>query len=130
MVLRRFCTGLVACVLVVPQAGYAQFGGLSFGSKKKAATETTTSTGCTEQKKKSSGAAMFGRALGSIGGSMVRRGTGFTRFIPVQAFANMLSDAIACRLDEKEQKKAADATTEAVRGEKVGNSVACKSETR
>ncbi|MDP8913254.1 MAG: hypothetical protein M3N39_06735 [Pseudomonadota bacterium] len=52
-----------------------------------------------------------------------------TSFIPTNSFATMLTDAIACKLDAQEQKQAADATTEAVRGG-VGTTSSWTSATR
>ncbi|HEY9553810.1 hypothetical protein [Allosphingosinicella sp.] len=62
------------------------------------------------------------RALGSTG-------TSIAGYVPVQEFATVLTDAIACRLDAQEQKQAADATTEAVRGG-VGTTSSWTSTTR
>ncbi len=128
--LREVISGLAVACLIAPQAGMAQFG-FSFGGKKKnAETATTTSDGCTQGKKKSTGSSIFGQVLGNVGGNMLGRAGGLARFVPVSMFSSVLSNAIACRLDDKEQKKAADATVEAVRGEKVGTSSAWSSETR
>jgi surface antigen len=65
-------------------------------------------------------------------GGLANRALGrapFSDFIPTNAFATMLTDAIACKLDQKEQKQAAEATTQAVRGG-VGTTSSWTSETR
>ena len=127
---RGLISGLAIICLIAPQAGMAQFG-FSLGGKKKTESSTTaTSDGCSQGKKKSAGSSIFGQVLGNVGGNMLGRAGGLARFVPVSAFSNVISNAIACRLDEKEQQKAADATVVAVRGEKVGASSAWSSETR
>jgi surface antigen len=117
----------------------AQFGGLGISLKKKPAATPSTdpasttatsakSTGCDTPKKKKS-SALLGQVMGNVGGNVLGR-TGISRFVPVSAFSSLISDAIACRLDEKEQKQAANATTEVTRGEKVGKTVEWTSDTR
>jgi predicted lipid-binding transport protein (Tim44 family) len=70
---------------------------------------------CDQKKKR--GSSMFGSMLGGIAsGALGGRLGGVASFIPFNTVATMLTDAIACRLDEKEQKQAASATDEAVRG--------------
>lgn len=97
----------------------AQFGGLNLGSltRKSATTEQTTSNGCPEGKKQSVGASI----LGSMAGSAASRvGGKFASFVPLPEFATLLTGAIACKLDSKEQKQAADATLAATRGDESG----------
>ena len=70
--------------------------------------------------------------LGGMLGGLASRALGrnyVTSFIPTNTFATMLTDAIACKLDAQEQKQAATATTEAVRGG-VGTSSSWTSATR
>ncbi len=128
---------VLAVSLLLPAPSLAQFGGLgSMIKKKPAATPTTDSstatpaksTGCDTPKKKKT-SAILGQIAGNVGGNMLGR-TGIARFVPVAAFSSLLSDAIACRLDEKEQKQAAAATSEVTRGEKVGKTVEWTSDTR
>ena len=71
-------------------------------------------------------------ALGGMLGGLANRAigrTGLAGFVPTNTFATMLTDAIACKLDAQEQKQAAAATTQAVRGG-VGSSASWQSETR
>ena len=114
---RSVALGSAALALVCALPAQAQFGGLSFGSKK--SSTQTTATGCPEGKKKSVGASI----LGSMAGSMANRvGGRFASFVPIPEFASILTNAIACKLDEKEQKQAADATLAITRGdEKTGD---------
>ena len=115
---RSFALGSAALSLVCALPAQAQFGGFSFGSKK-STTTATTSNGCPEGKKKSVGASI----LGSMAGSMANRvGGRFASFVPLPQFAEILTSAIACKLDEKEQKQAAEATLAITRGdEKTGD---------
>lgn len=113
-------------------SAHAQFGGLlgAFGRSANPAprAEATTSQGCPEGKKKSAGAAI----LGSMAGSLTSRVAGrFATFVPIPEVADMLTNAIACKLDAKEQKQAADATLEATRGDaKVGQAAEWTSSSR
>jgi surface antigen len=104
-----------ALVAALPaQAQFGGFGGLLGGAKK---TEPTTSDGCPQGKKKSVGASI----LGSVAGSVASRAAGkFASFVPIPEVANTLTNAIACKLDEKEQKQAAEATLAATRGDESG----------
>jgi predicted lipid-binding transport protein (Tim44 family) len=75
------------------------------------------SSTCKTNPKKRRGSSMFGSMLGGIAsGALGGRLGGMASYIPFNTFATLLTDAIACRLDEKEQKQAAGATEEAVRG--------------
>jgi hypothetical protein len=74
-----------------------------------------SSNGCKLSEGKKRGSSMFGGMLGGLANRALGR-TGISSFIPTNTFATMLTDAIACKLDAKEQKQAATATTEAVRG--------------
>lgn len=66
---------------------------------------------------KKRGSSIMGGLLGGLANrALGRAGTSISSYVPVQEFANVLTDAIACRLDAQEQKQAADATNEAVRG--------------
>ena len=71
---------------------------------------------------------MFGSMLGGLANRALGR-VPLSGYIPTNTFATMLTDAIACKLDQKEQKQAADATTEAVRGG-VGTTSSWTSATR
>ncbi|MDB5668061.1 MAG: hypothetical protein JWL74_1011 [Alphaproteobacteria bacterium] len=60
---------------------------------------------------------MFGSMLGGLAGSALgSRASAVTSYIPLNTVATFLTDAIACRLDSQEQKQAAGATNQAVRG--------------
>jgi predicted lipid-binding transport protein (Tim44 family) len=72
---------------------------------------------CNLNQKKKRGSSMFGSMLGGIAsGALGGRLGGVAGYIPINTVATFLTDAIACRLDEKEQKQAASATNQAVRG--------------
>ncbi len=115
---RSVSLGTAALTLIAALPAQAQFGGLSLGSLgKKSSTTETTSSGCPEGKKKSVGASI----LGSMAGSMANRvGGRFASFVPMPEFATILTNAIACKLDQKEQKQAADATLAVTRGDDTG----------
>lgn len=120
--IRSAALGAVALSLVAALPAQAQFGGLSLGSLgKKSSTAETTTNGCPEGKKKSAGASI----LGSMAGSMANRvGGRFASFVPMPEFATILTNAIACKLDQKEQKQAADATLAVTRGDDTTGTVA------
>lgn len=72
---------------------------------------------CKLSQKKKRGSSMFGSVLGGIAsGALGGRASAVTSYIPFNTVATLITDAIACRLDAKEQKQAAAATEEAVRG--------------
>ena len=120
--IRSAALGAVALSLVASLPAQAQFGGLNLGSLgKKSSTAETTTNGCPEGKKKSVGASI----LGSMAGSMANRvGGRFASFVPMPEFATILTNAIACKLDSKEQKQAADATLAVTRGDDTTGTVA------
>jgi surface antigen len=112
-----------ALALALPVPAQAQFGGL-LRSKPKASGKT--STGCDDSAGKSVGRSVLGGMLGSVTGRL----GGLASFVPVPEVAGLLTDAIACKLEPEEQKKAADATLEATRGEEVGSTSTWTSDTR
>ena len=120
--IRSAALGAVALSLVASLPAQAQFGGLNLGSLgKKSSTAETTTNGCPEGKKKSVGASI----LGSMAGSMANRvGGRFASFVPMPEFATILTNAIACKLDSKEQKQAADATLAVTRGDDTTGTLA------
>lgn len=125
--MRKIMLAVLAVSLVAPLPASAQ---LSFSvGKKKKKVEDAACAAAAPKKKGSSGKKILGAVAGAAAGAALGRVTG-ARFMPVFAFRTSLTPDIACRLDAKEQQKAAIATQEAVRGEKVGDSVTWESETR
>lgn len=119
-IVRSASLGAGALALVGALPAQAQFGGISLGSLTRQSTTadtTTTSSGCPEGKKKSAGASILGSMAGSLAG---RVGGRFASFVPLPEFTSILTSAIACKLDQKEQKQAADATLEVTRGDTGG----------
>ena len=111
---RAASLGAAAFALVSALPAQAQFGFNLGGAKK---SSETTSNGCPQGKKKSIGASI----LGSVAGSVANRAAGrLASFVPIPEVANTLTNAIACKLDEKEQKQAAEATLAATRGDEAG----------
>ena len=100
-----------ALALLAAHPAQAQFGFNLGGAKK---SSDTTTQGCPSGKKKSVGASILGSMAGSVAS---RVGGKFASFVPLPEFANILTSAIACKLDEKEQKQAADATLAVTRAE-------------
>ena len=122
-IVRSASLGAAALCMVGALPAQAQFGGISLGSlgRKSSTTDTTTTNGCPEGKKKSVGASI----LGSMAGSVANRvGGRFASFVPMPEFATILTNAIACKLDQKEQKQAADATLAVTRGDDTTGAVA------
>ena len=85
---------------------------------------------CTDNAQKKTKRSMFGSVLGSLGGGLLGRagvaGNVISLALPVGSY---LTDELLKMLDCKEQRQAAKATDDAVRGG-VGTEVAWKSETR
>jgi surface antigen len=79
---------------------------------------------------RSIGRSILGRVLGEATSRAANTLGSAARFVPSAEFADTLTDAIACRLDDQEQRKAADATLEATRGGEVGTTVEWTSESR
>lgn len=95
---------LIALALQAPAPARAQ-----------AAAEQEAGGGCKLTGAKKRGSSILGGMLGGLANRAIGRNP-LASYISTNAFANMLTDAIACRLDAQEQKQAANATTEAVRG--------------
>src|SRR6187402_2266767 len=92
--------GLAASVIALAglaAPAQAQFGGVFGGSRP----SSRTSDGCAEGRS---------RSAGSIAGSAAGRAGGVFNYVPVAAFTDTITTSIACKLDPKEQKQAADAT--------------------
>lgn len=129
-VLSLTATGLVA----VPfSAASAQFGGLLGRSRSQPTNADQTPQQACEAAT-SSGGGGVGRSIlrGALGAATSRLGRvgGLTRFIPTAAVADTLTNAIACRLDEREQLQAKQATEQVTTSETVGSSVAWRSDSR
>ena len=113
---------VASLALALPPAAAAQT------STGQAPAAEPSGSGCKLSTTKKRGSSMLGGMLGGLANRALSR-TGLSNYVPTNTFATMLTDAIACKLDEKEQKQAATATTEAVRGG-VGSTASWKSETR
>lgn len=117
----------VASAMASPAPATAQFGGLL---KKKSSSEPAESTRCNESAGASAGRSIVGGMLRNFAGRATRGMGGIAQFIPSDAVAGILTDAIACKLDPKEQQQAADATLEVTRSEETGATAEWTSETR
>jgi len=113
-------TAVLAMALPIP--AQAQFGGLL---RSRPSSSGKTATGCDDSAGKAAGRSVLGGVLGGLASR-----AGLPSFLPVPEVAGLLTDAIACKLEPEEQKKAADATLEATRGEEVGSTSSWTSETR
>ena len=120
--IRKGALGLALVSLTLSLPAQAQFGGmLGALGKKSSSSEPTSSDGCPSGKKKSVGASI----LGSVAGSVANRAAGrLASFVPIPEVASTLTNAIACKLDEKEQQQAAEATLAATRGDDKTGDVA------
>ena len=82
---------------------------------------------CADTPEKKAKRSMFGSVLGGLAGGVLGRAGGVaSSFVPV---SSIVADELLKLLDCKEQKQAADATNEAIRGG-VGTEVKWKSESR
>lgn len=111
------CASLLALTFHVPASAEGQ-----------QSADKTDGKSCKLSEPKKRGSSMLGGMLGGLASRALGRNY-VTSFIPSNTFATMLTDAIACKLDAQEQKQAANATTEAVRGG-VGTSSSWTSATR
>jgi len=126
--------GLVAIFgLVAGDPAFAQFGSLMNSTRQPSApaqaSGTPSSGGCAGGKPKSRGSVLMGHMLGNLANRTVGR-SGVASFVPIPEVTGILTDAIACKLDEGEQKQAASATNAAVRSGEVGSTSSWKSDTR
>lgn len=118
------CAAFAAAVaLALPVPAQAQFGSLL---RSKPRDSGKTATGCDDSAGKAVGRSVIGGVLGGVAGRM----GGIASFLPVPEVAGLLTDAIACKLEPEEQKKAADATLEATRGGEVGSTSTWTSDKR
>lgn len=113
-------TALALVALAVP--AQAQFGGLL--SKVTRPAGEKSADGCPKGKKRSVGSSILGSVAGSVAGSAASRVGGVFNFVPIAGLTDQLTAAIACKLDPEEQKKAAQATLDATRGEGTAAEVA------
>jgi len=114
---RAAALSTAAVSLLAAMPAQAQFGGLIGAFGKKSSTPDQTAQACPNGKQKSVGASI----LGSVAKSATSRiGGRFASFVPLPEFAEILTGAIACQLDNKEQKQAAEATLAATRGDDSG----------
>jgi surface antigen len=132
MILRLIASASLIIVSIEAPAA-AQFGGVlgRIGSKPAAETassDSTTQSGCRLSSAKRRGSSALGGMLGGLASRAIGRND-LAGIVSTNMLGTMLTDAIACKLDEKEQKQAATATTEALRGG-VGSTAEWKSETR
>lgn len=124
-------SGALALSMLAATPAQAQFGGLgSMLGRAGSSSDSRSTSGCPKGKSKSAGSSMFGSMVGSMAGNAIGR-TGIGSFVPLSEFSNVISNAIACKLDPAEQKQAANATIEATRGDaKVGQTASWTSSTR
>lgn len=114
---------VISAVFLVPALGYMPAAGQSDQDS-----QAQQQTQCHLSTAKKKGSSIFGSILGGVA-ERVTGDSGIAAYIPFNTVATTLTDAIACRLDQDEQKKAANATTIAVsRG--VGDTESWTSTTR
>ena len=132
---RRVFLVLTLAGLVANEPASAQFGSFlrslpSSSSASSSSSSNSGSGGCGSGKSsRGAGAQIMGSVIGNVASRTVGR-TGIGQFVPIPAVAGLLTDAIACKLDEGEQKQAAAATTTALRSGEVGSTSSWKSDTR
>ncbi len=113
--------GALMIALIAQPASAFQFGGI-LGGRSSSSSDSTDNCNTTGQ---SAGRSILSGVLGGAARSL-----GIPTFVPMAQFSDTLATEIACRLDEEEQEKAADATIEATRGGEVGSTATWTSETR
>jgi surface antigen len=118
--IRHFLAATLVCALAAQPVAAFQFGGI-FGSR---SSSSDSENHC------DTGGESVGRSIlgGVLGGAA--RSIGIPTFVPMTQFSDVLATSIACRLDEQEQEKAADATIEATRSGEIGSTASWESESR
>ena len=123
---------MAACMLAVAPA-QAQFGSIlrNVTTPSPAPTSSDSDNGGCPKGKKGSGAgrAIIGGVLDSAIGSAASK-AGVYSYVPIAEVSGTLTDAIACKLDPKEQVQAAAATEQVTRGGDVGETANWTSTTR
>lgn len=132
----RFAVAFAA--LAAAQPGSAQLGSFlrsiappAASSAGTAASSDAASSGSDTCKsgRRSKGASMVGQMFGKATNRALG-GTALAQFVPIPEVAGVLSDAVACRLDQKEQRQAATATQAVVREGQIGTTSEWKSDSR
>lgn len=113
--------GALMIALVAQPVSAFQFGGILGG---RSSSSSDSENNC-DTMGESAGRSVLGGLLGSAARSL-----GIPTFIPSAQFSDVLATEIACRLDEDEQQKAADATVEATRSGEVGSTATWSSDSR
>jgi len=111
---------VIAALAAQPVSAY-QLGGLLGG---RSSSSSDSANNC-DTAGESAGRSVLGGMLGRAARSL-----GIPTFVPSAQFSDVLATEIACRLDEEEQEKAADATVEATRSGEVGSTATWSSDTR
>ncbi|WP_253717509.1 hypothetical protein [Sphingomonas sp. AP4-R1] len=125
-------TGALIALVAAAEPGAAQFGSFLRSITPPSSSSSSSSgsdDGTCKRGQRSKGAAMMGQMFGNAT-SRALGSTGIAQFVPIPEVAGVLSDAIACRLDQGEQKQAATATQTVVRQGEIGTSSEWKSESR
>lgn len=105
----------VCSLAALGSPGHAQFRGLLDAAPSTNAQKTTD--GCAEGKSRSASSRIAGSVLGALAGRAASRTGSVFNFVPIAGLTDQLTAAIACKLDPEEQKRAAQATLDATRGE-------------
>lgn len=128
--MRSIATAVACIAALAPSVATAQFGSFlrSIAPPGGASSSAPSGTTC-KSGERSRGAAMMGKMFGNAT-SRALGSSGIAQFVPIPEVAGVLSDAIACRLDQQEQRQAAAATQTVVRGGDVGASSEWKSDSR
>lgn len=124
--LRAALIGISLCVTSLPLAAPAEAQFLGLGRKK--SDDSDGERKCDEGKR--AGASILGGVLGGLASRSPLGRSPVGSIISSNLFSDVLTDAIACRLDKDEQKKAAKASEDAVERGTVGSSSTWQSTTR
>lgn len=113
--------GALMIALIAQPASAFQFGGI-LGSRSSSSSDSENNCDTVGE---SAGRSVLGGILGSAARSL-----GIPTFVPMTQFSDTLATEIACRLDEDEQEKAAEASVEVTRSGEVGSTSTWTSDTR
>ena len=113
--------GALMVALIAQPVSAFQFGGV-FGGRSSSSSDSANNCDTVGE---SAGRSVLGGILGGAARSL-----GIPTFVPMAQFSDTLATEIACRLDEDEQEKAADASVEVTRSGEVGSTATWTSDTR
>jgi surface antigen len=133
LISKRSAGAIVLLSILTPlpaQPAAAQFGGLFKPKTKKADSSKNANSDCATKPENKIGRSIFGKIIRDATNKATRNLGVFGNYVPRSEVSGILTDSIACKLDQDEQLQAADVTEQVTQTETVGSTVRWSSETR